>query len=53
MTNKQKKKLLKTAKILISQCTEYTPPQVRSSFINYNVAKCLLHVDALINVLNE
>jgi len=53
MTKQNKKTVLKAAKILIGQCTEHIPPEVKSSNINYNVAKCLVSIDALINALNK
>jgi len=48
-----KKQFLKTAKILIYNCSEYTPPEVNKSELNYLVAKALLSIEHLLSQLNK
>lgn len=46
-----KNKILLIAKWLVFRCSEYTPPKVKSSRINYLVAEITLKIDELIKEL--
>jgi hypothetical protein len=51
-TKAQKKQLLKTAKVLLYHCSEYTLPEVKESKVNYLLAKAILSIDELLTQLS-
>ena len=51
MTNKEKISILKIAAQLVYKCSEYTPPKVKESKLNTEVAKTALAIGTLVKYL--
>lgn len=53
MTNKEKVSILKIAAQLVYKCSEHTPPSVKESKLNAQVAKAALSIDGVIKHLKS
>lgn len=53
MTNKEKIFLLKIAAQLVYRCSEYTPPKVKESKVNTEVAKAAIGIEGLVKYLRS
>ena len=53
MTNKKKIAILKIAAQLVYQCSEHTPPKVKTSKLNTEVAKAALSIEGVIEHLKS
>lgn len=49
----QMKRLLAAVKIIVYSCSKYTPPDIKSSELNYCVAKCILSIDELLKQISH
>lgn len=53
MSNKEKIAILKIAAQLVYKCSEHTPPKVKSSKLNGEVAKAALAIGSVITHLKS
>lgn len=53
MNKAQKKRVLKAAKTMLFMCAEETPPEVKSSEINYNIAYAVGKIEQVLKALKQ
>lgn len=53
MSNKEKIAILKIAQQLVYKCSEHTPPKVKQSKLNTEIAKAALAIDGVVKHLKS